>query len=67
MIAVGEDRDGNRTEPVEWSGTASRSEGGGGLFESSVVLNVPTTYSWSVALRDQPTGLTSYVLVPRAK
>ncbi len=24
----------------------------------------PGTYTWSVALRDEPTGLTSFVVVP---
>lgn len=63
VIAVGEDRDGNRTEPVQWSGTAQRREDGG-AFETGMLLSVPPAYSWSVAVRDQPTGLTSYVFVP---
>ncbi|HKD19669.1 MAG TPA: VWA domain-containing protein [Thermoanaerobaculia bacterium] len=63
VIAVGEDKDGNRTEPIEWKGTALREEGGD-AFEASMLLNVPPSYAWSVAVRDQPTGLTSYVFVP---
>ena len=27
----------------------------------------PGAYGWSVALRDEPTGLTAYVVVPAAK
>ncbi len=63
VIAVGEDFEGNRTEPIQWSGTAERIEDGD-AFETAVLLNVLPLYSWSVAVRDQPTGLTSYVFVP---
>jgi VWFA-related protein len=63
IVAVGQDRNGDRTEPFEWNGTAQREEGKG-AFETSLLLNVPLEYAWSVAVRDQPTGLTSYVFVP---
>ncbi|HYX19545.1 MAG TPA: VWA domain-containing protein [Thermoanaerobaculia bacterium] len=63
IVAVGQDRSGNRTEPIEWNGTASREEDGPG-FEADLLLNVPPDYVWSVAVRDQPTGLTSYLVVP---
>ena len=62
VVAVGEDRHGNRTEPIEWEGTSLREEDGGS-FQTSILLNVPPEYAWSVAVKDQPTGLTSYVLV----
>ena len=63
VVAVGQDRNGDRTEPVEWSGTAYRQEGAD-VFETGFLLNVPPTFAWSVAVRDQPTGLISYVFVP---
>ncbi|HKD19670.1 MAG TPA: hypothetical protein VKG23_17585 [Thermoanaerobaculia bacterium] len=63
LVAVGEARNGDRTEPVAWSGTAERHEGDG-AFETSIRVNVSPEYAWSVAVRDQPTGLTSYVFVP---
>jgi VWFA-related protein len=63
IIAIGEDAEGNRTEPIQWAGTAYRSEQGEG-FQAAMRLGVAPVYSWSVAVRDQPTGLTSYVLVP---
>lgn len=62
VIAVGENRNGDRTVPIEWSGTAQRGEGG--AFQADLLLKVAPTYSWSVAVRDPPTGLTSYVFVP---
>lgn len=66
IIAVGEDRDGNRTAPILWSGTAERTEGTD-RFAAAMELGVaPGGYKWSVGLRDQPTGLTSYVVVPAA-
>jgi hypothetical protein len=65
LIAVGEDGDGNRTEPIAWSGTAYREEGNAAEFEAEVALGIPPgAYGWSIAVRDQPTGLTSYVFVP---
>jgi VWFA-related protein len=63
FVAVGEDRRGDRTEPVEWTGTAQR-EDGEDAFATDIRLNVSPEYAWSLAVRDQPTGLTSYVFVP---
>ncbi len=64
VIAVGEDDQGNRTEPIQWSGTADRVEGAQ-TFEAAMTMGVkPGAYTWSVALRDEPTGLTSFVVVP---
>ena len=67
IIAVGEDREGNRTAPVLWSGTAERTAEAD-RFAAAMELGVaPGSYKWSVGLRDQPTGLTSYVVVPAGK
>ena len=63
LIAVGRDSDGNLTEPIEWAGTAQRS-GDDARFDASVMLDVAPKYAWSIAVTDQPTGLTSYVFVP---
>jgi len=65
IIAVGEDDQGKRTEPIQWSGTADRVEGAE-TFEAAMMMGgvAPGAYTWSVALRDEPTGLTSFVVVP---
>lgn len=63
LIAVGRDSDGNLTEPIQWTGTAQRVESEP-RFDSSVLLDVAPKYAWSIAVTDQPTGLTSYVFVP---
>jgi len=63
LIAVGRDADGNLTEPIEWTGTAQRA-GEDAEFDASVMLDVAPKYAWSIALTDEPTGLTSYVFVP---
>jgi len=63
LIAVGRDADGNLTEPIEWAGTAQRAEDES-RFDASVMFDVAPKYAWSVAVTDQPTGLTSYVFVP---
>jgi len=65
LIAVGRDSDGNLTEPIEWTGTAQRA-GDAARFDASVMLDVAPKYAWSIALTDEPTGLTSYVFVPAA-
>ena len=65
LIAVGEDGNGNRTEPIAWSGTAHREAEASTEFAAKVTLGIPPgAFGWSVAVRDQPTGLTSYVFVP---
>ena len=63
LIAVGRDSDGNLTEPIEWAGTAERA-GNDPRFDASVMLDVAPKYAWSIAVTDEPTGLTSYVFVP---
>jgi VWFA-related protein len=63
LIAVGRDSDGNLTEPIEWTGTAQRT-GDEARFDAAVMLDVAPKYAWSIAVTDQPTGLTSYVFVP---
>jgi VWFA-related protein len=65
LIAVGRDSDGNLTEPIEWTGTAQRA-GDEARFDASVMLDVAPKYAWSIAVTDEPTGLTSYVFVPAA-
>jgi VWFA-related protein len=65
LIAVGRDSDGNLTEPIQWTGTAQRVEDAK-RFDASVMLDVAPKYAWSIALTDEPTGLTSYVFVPAA-
>ena len=63
IIAVGEDAEGSRTEPIAWSGTAYR-DSTGDEFEAEMTLGIPPgAYGWSLAVRDQPTGLTSYTFV----
>jgi hypothetical protein len=63
LLAVGEDAQGARTEPIRWSGTARRPDGGD--FEATLDLGVPPgSFTWSVGVRDEPTGLVSYVLSP---
>jgi VWFA-related protein len=66
LVAVGEDKKGNRTEPIRWAGTASRLDGG--TFEATLDLGVPAgSFTWSLGVRDQPTGLVSFVLAPSAR
>jgi VWFA-related protein len=63
IVAVGEDAEGSRTEPIAWSGTAYRASTGDD-FEAEMTLGIPPgAYGWSIAVRDQPTGLTSYAFV----
>jgi hypothetical protein len=63
LIAVGRDVDDNLTEPIQWTGTAQRA-GSEPRFDASVMLDVAPKYAWSIAVMDEPTGLTSYVYVP---
>ena len=63
LLAVGEDSQGTRTEPIRWSGTARRLDGGD--FEATLDLGAPPgSLNWSLGVRDDPTGLVSYVLSP---
>lgn len=67
LVAVGEDRQGNRTEPIRWAGTASRLDTAGN-FEAKLDLGVPVgSFTWSLGVRDQPTGLVSFVLAPSTR
>ncbi len=62
LLAVGEDAQGNRTEPIRWAGQASRLDAAG-TFEAALDLGVPAgSFRWSLGVRDQPTGLVSYLL-----
>lgn len=63
LIAVGRDSDGNLTEPIQSTVTAQRVEDDS-RFDASVMLDVAPRYAWSIAVTDEPTGLTSYVFVP---
>jgi len=63
LLAVGEDTQGNRTEPIRWAGKASRLDSS--TFEAMLDLGVPAgSFTWSLGVRDQPTGLVSYLLTP---
>ena len=61
LLVAAMDDAGNPTDPAKWTGTARRLAAG----ESFVVdfdLNLPLrNYRWSIAVRDAPTGLVSYV------
>src|SRR5215471_873044 len=53
---------GGRSEPAKWDGDARR-VGTGKIFAADVDLRTPNrTYRWSIAVRDGPTGLVSYVV-----
>jgi hypothetical protein len=61
LLAVGEDAQGTRTEPIRWSGIARRLDAGD--FEATLDLGVPPgSFTWSIALRDESTRLVSFVL-----
>lgn len=61
LLAVGEDVKGTRTEPIRWSGMARRLDDGD--FEVTLDLGAPPgSFTWSIALRDEPTRLVSFVL-----
>jgi hypothetical protein len=63
LLAVGEDAQGTRTEPIRWTGTARRRDGGD--FEAALDLGAPAgAFTWSLGVRDDPTGLVTYVLSP---
>jgi hypothetical protein len=65
---LAESANGNRTEPVEWSGTAEQVEGEPGVYAAAADLGVAFgDYRWSIAVRDTETGLTSYLLVPASR
>ena len=65
FVGVGEDRDGQRTEPISWSGTAHAMDDAPGVYAFSTKLGArPEDFRWSLAVRDEDTGLTSFVVVP---
>src|SRR5262245_25906103 len=76
LVAVGENAEGRRTDPVRWIGKARLSEVEG-IFRTAVDLRVDGGFPvWSVALRDRATGLVAYSVwrglplgsrVPRAR
>jgi VWFA-related protein len=62
LLVAAEDEAGNKTDPAKWSGTARR-VGPGASFALDFDLNLPLrNYRWSIAIRDGPTGLVSYVI-----
>jgi VWFA-related protein len=64
LVAVGEDASGQRTEPVSWSETAHAAGGEPGVYALTTRLGArPGDFRWSLAVRDEDTGLTSFVLV----
>jgi hypothetical protein len=61
LLAVGENAAGTRTEPIRWNGIARRLDAGD--FEATLDLGVPPgSFTWSIALRDEPTRLVSFIL-----
>jgi hypothetical protein len=61
LLVAAMDDAGNPTEPAKWNGTARRL-GTGTSFAVDFDLNPPLrNYRWSIAVRDVPTGLVSYV------
>ena len=64
FVALAESANGDRTEPVQWSGTAMRVEGESGTYAAAADLGVAyRDHRWSIAVRDTETGLTSFLLV----
>jgi VWFA-related protein len=66
LLAVGEDSQGTRTEPIRWSGTARRLDAG--AYEAALDLGAPPgSFNWSIALRDDSTSLVSFVMTAPGK
>jgi VWFA-related protein len=66
LLAVGENAEGTRTEPIRWNGVARRLDTGD--FEATLDLGVPPgSFNWSIALRDDSTRLVSFVLTAPGK
>jgi VWFA-related protein len=62
VLVVAMDEAGNPSDPAKWTGTARRI-GSGTSFALDFDLKLPPrTYRWSIAVRDGPTGLVSYVM-----
>jgi VWFA-related protein len=61
VLVAAMDDSGRPSDPAKWAGTARRI-GSGASFAADFDLNLPPrAYRWSIALRDGPTGLVSYV------
>lgn len=66
--AVCMDDEGNRASPIHRKGKAQRVAGssGTGTFADALQLGLPPgPYTWSIALKDVPTNVTSYVQVKK--
>lgn len=64
VIGVGQRDDGARTEPVRWTAVGERVGEDSAKFTAASDLKVPYgRYTWSFAVTDVETGLTSYALV----
>jgi hypothetical protein len=66
--AVCMDDEGNRASPIHRKGKAQRVAGssGTGTFVDALQLGLPPgPYTWSIALKDVPTSVTSYVQVKK--
>lgn len=62
--AVCADDDGNRAKPITRKAKAQSLSGENGRFADSIQLGLlPGPYTWSIALKDLPSGLTSYLVV----
>jgi VWFA-related protein len=62
LLFANVDDAGGRSEPAKWEGTARR-VGTGKTFAAELDLKTPVrVYRWSIAVRDDPTGLVSYVV-----
>ena len=62
ILVAAQDEDGNRSDPAKWEGTGHRI-GTTTAFAFDFDLKIPPkAYKWSVAIRDTPTGLVSYVV-----
>ena len=61
VLVAAMDDAGHPSDPAKWAGTARRI-GSGASFAADFDLNLPPrVYRWSIAVRDGPTGLVSYV------
>lgn len=61
VLVAAMDDTGKASDPAKWAGTARRI-GPGASFTMDFDLNLPLrNYRWSIAVRDGPTGLVSYV------
>jgi hypothetical protein len=60
LLVANTDDAGNPSDPAKWTGTARRV--GADDFAVDFDLKLPVrVYRWSVAIRDSPTGLVSYI------